>query len=317
MTTNSASKPPSPDAKIEGPSPADSGPKASAHPADALPGRESGEVPVPELTPPSEPVREAIASKSNSGGSSPVNGQPNGVTSLAEKESSSGVEKIRKELSQHFQRAHQNLGKTYASNPIIDHGIQAICCFDQIAPSIHQQDPDIMHLLSETREELLDSYLAAALEREKIGYLLLRGVMEGLFTSLYYRQQAISLNLWASNTGFHMVHQFIEDKHEFYKYYKNLFEDDRFKNDYPEISAKKVFEETKQLYDLLSNYIHKKSPSTKQNAHFQDIVERVFRISLCFLEREVDLPQLTFPKSITYPQWSIDAAASSKKGNRK
>jgi hypothetical protein len=211
------------------------------------------------------------------------------------------MEALKKQLSEHL----ENVGRacsTDLQSDAINHGAAALSTFDTICPLIEDGDSDIRYLLSDTRIELLDAYTMSCAGRHKTALILLRGVMEGLFTALYYRQQSISLNLWSSNTAFVFVHQFFEDRHEFFKYFSRLFSDERFKRDHPNTSGKKVFEEASLLYELLSGQVHKKAESARKTLHgFEGLVERIFRIFLTFLEREDDLPRLAFPSPLTFP----------------
>lgn len=52
---------------------------------------------------------------------------------------------------------------------------------------------------------------------------MLRGVLEGVLATLFYREQGMSLALWADNKCFVMAHQLIEPKYEFYKYFIRFF----------------------------------------------------------------------------------------------
>lgn len=112
-----------------------------------------------------------------------------------------------------------------------------------------------------------------------------------------------------------MVHKLIESKHEFRMYYGNLFEDERFKKDYPGISKTKVFDEAADLYDQLSSYVHKKSASSKSqfSKNFFNELARVFRITITFMEREEDIPKLPFPSPNSFPKLLLDQQAISKK----
>jgi len=183
------------------------------------------------------------------------------------------------------------------NNELFEHGARALITLDALAPIMHAGDPDVIELMNATREELQDAYMAVIAGRSKLGFAMLRGVMEGLLTTLYYRQQRISLNLWASGTSFHMVHQLLESNHEFRLYYRRLFEDDRFKEEYPGVAHKRIFEGAIKVYDDLSSYVHKKSRTVRSTlpSNFEEAVEQVFRVAICFLEREEQLPKLIFP----------------------
>lgn len=185
--------------------------------------------------------------------------------------------------------------------PIVRHAIQALASFDVLAECIREEDSDIESLLSAARADLLEAYALHRYGRLQTAFILLRGMYEGVLTSLLYRRQTISLALWARGKAFHLCHQLFEDKHEFYKYYTCLFEDDRFKNDYPEVNPKHILKEGNDIYADLSNAVHKKrSQSATPASAFTDMVERVFRITYQFAEREIDLPEVTFPSPVTY-----------------
>lgn len=200
--------------------------------------------------------------------------------------------------------------------------IDALRTFDRVAALVWgdialqgddaaEPDPDIREMLLDARDDLVEAALAAASGRKKSACSSLRGVMEGLFSALLYRQQAISLNLWAANISFHMVHSLFEERHEFFKYYQRLFEDTRFTNQYSGVDSKAVFKEAARLYDTLSAHVHKKKAAARdlKEVTVEDLLERVFQIFLTFLEREDDLPAgLTFPSPLTFPARKRQAA---------
>jgi len=152
-------------------------------------------------------------------------------------------------------------------------------------------------ILDDSRNELLDAYVAALMERTQASFVLLRGVMEGLFSVLYYREQSISLQLWSAGKSFEMLHSMLEPSHEFHKYFRYHFESERFKRDYPDLTCNSIFSEADALYKTLSSFVHKKSSAVRGrlNDGFLVVVERVFRIFLAFADRIEDLPQLSFP----------------------
>lgn len=208
-----------------------------------------------------------------------------------------------------------------ASSELIKHAAQRLNTFDAVKKIIceHESDP-ITPLLEDTRDELLDVYVEAIIGRPKVASVLLRGVFEGLFTSLFYRQQAMSLNLWSSGTSFEMVHTFFNNKqHEFYKYYKRLFEDDRFKETYNIVGkdskkpANMAFEEAERIYEILSNQVHKKSPNARNSlkSNTSRLVDDVFQIFLAFLEREEDISKIHSSAPVTY----FDRVATRKNFN--
>lgn len=200
------------------------------------------------------------------------------------------------EIRAHCTTASQKLAAD-AHADLFEHAARALQCFDTLAPIMHREDPDIVELLRDTREELLDAYLAFAAGRKKLGFIMLRGVMEGLLTTLYYRQQTISLNLWASGDAFEMVHQLLAGDHEFRLYFKRLLQDERFTKEFPHVTANNVFDEAIDIYDKLSTFVHKKSRVVQATLppSFEGYVEDVLRVTVCFLEREEELPKLTFP----------------------
>jgi hypothetical protein len=102
-----------------------------------------------------------------------------------------------------------------ASDRLALHGDKALQAFDSLTDLVAAENTDIQDMLRETREELVDAYIASMMSRAKVACIMLRGVMEGLFTALFYRQQTISLNLWASNKQFVLVHQMFEPNHDF------------------------------------------------------------------------------------------------------
>jgi hypothetical protein len=204
-------------------------------------------------------------------------------------------------VSQRCQLAAERLGGV-ADRTLLEHADGIISTFDIISPLIHEEQSEIIAMLREAREELIDFYVEAVASREKIALILLRGVMEGIFTSLYYRHQTMSLNLWAKNTGFHLTHHFFEEKHEFYRYFKDLFEDERFTLQYPSVKFKAINSEANAVYEILSANIHKKFIRNQAESKLTEVCERMFRIALTYLERECDLPQLPFPRPISYAE---------------
>lgn len=230
-------------------------------------------------------------------------------------EASAASSALGSELAGHISSALKRLSSSDAgSDSLIQHGVQAIGAFDVLVELIAAGDPDIKALLRDTRDELFDSYLAARSGRLRIAFAMLRGVMEGLFTSLYYRQQAISLNLWASNRNFVMVHNLLSGDHEFRLYYKMLFDDEGFQRQYPRVVAKHVFDEAIQVYDYLSTHIHKKKRTAECEvvADFTETLERVFQIFLCFLEREEEIASINFPKPLTFARKQVQGKRSKK-----
>lgn len=209
----------------------------------------------------------------------------------------SGGVTVRSELYLHGHGIGQALLAVGEDDPLVLHGNRALKTFDELMKLIAGQNVDINGLLGDARSELLDAYMASLAERHQVSFALLRGVMEGLFSALFYRQQTMSLNLWSSGSTHHMVHQFLGDKHEFYLYYKRLFEDERFTNQYKSFKYKSVVEEANKLYDQLSCAVHKKSPALRgfTSSAFEISVERLFRVVVCLLEREEDVPILDFP----------------------
>lgn len=192
------------------------------------------------------------------------------------------------------------------------HGDEAIRTLHLVVPVIAAGNADIGDLILDSIDDLHDAYLSIAQGRIRAGFAALRGVMEGIFTALYYRQQSISLRLWVTGKSFNMVHQFLDPKHEFHQYYRQLFEDEGFKRLHPKVTYKRVFEEADNIYDLLSGYVHKKGRSVQQtfSRNFEEVVERVLRISLTFLDTEDELPTLSFPSPPTFAQF----ASASKRG---
>lgn len=225
---------------------------------------------------------------------------------------------IRSEILQHIQRADACLAKRAVDDCLVQHAATALETLDVMVDILAGDDLDIRSLLQDTRENLCDSYLAAAAERRVVAFAMLRGVMEGLFTSLYYRQQAMSLYLWAGGKTFHMVHQLLDEKHDFCVYFKALFDDDGFKQAYPNISPKHILQEARDVYDCLCRFVHKKAPAASLGpSSFEATVERVFRISLSFLEREDDLPTtLSFPTPLTFPPLLIEGSVQNKRDRK-
>lgn len=194
------------------------------------------------------------------------------------------------------------------NRPIMTHGAKAIATLESISQILHDNDVDVACILDDTRQELLHAYVEAQADRSSIAKVLLRGVFEGLFMALLYRQQKMSLRTWAQGAQFDMAHQLFDDKHQFYIYYKMLFGDERYKQHYGNNapSYKQIIEEAVSLYKTLSGSVHKKRVRSEEN--FTTLVERLFRIALSFLEREEDLPSdLGFPTPLTFPQLRADA----------
>jgi hypothetical protein len=181
--------------------------------------------------------------------------------------------------------------------------------FDRLTPLLGDTggggDPDeaMVDLLDQTREDLIEAYLAFALNRRKLAFMALRGVMEGLFSALYYRYQSISRTLWARDASFQMVHQLLamNSANEFYLYFKPLFDDPSYKSLYKGCSAKSVFTQGDDLYARLSRFIHKKfGPSS---GDFSESVAEVFRLFLTFLDRtDDDLTAIDFPAPMTWAE---------------
>lgn len=169
-------------------------------------------------------------------------------------------------------------------------------------------------ILDDSRNELLDAYVAALTDRTQASFILLRGVMEGLFSVLFYREQSISLQLWAAGKSFEMLHSMLESDHEFHKFFKHHFESERFKIEYPEVTSASIFREADDLYKVLSSFVHKKSSVVRGRigSDFPVAVERVFRIFLAFAERIDDLPALGFPKPISFCQYEMARKQSQK-----
>lgn len=205
------------------------------------------------------------------------------------------------------------------STKIVDHGAQALLTVDALIQILASDDSDIREILDDTKQDLVSSYIAYASGRGNTAFLCLRGAMEGMITALYYRQQKISLNLWSGGTIFHLTHELIDNKHEFFKYYNSLLCDEAFSRQYPNITPKAVFGEIESLYKDLSGFIHKKSSLTKKKlpTDFLDSVERVFRAILCLLEREDDLPTLCFPQPATFAQFLVDRHHAEAEEKRK
>ncbi|WP_126933426.1 hypothetical protein [Corallococcus sp. AB018] len=224
-----------------------------------------------------------------------------------------GADSFSQEIIRHLEKTKSGLTEQLVVQNLIKHGSQALQSFDAATALLSQGNSDIQELLNDTRDELLDSYLGAALGRNRIAFVMLRGVMEGLFTALYYSQQLISLNLWASNKNFLMVHEMFASDHEFKLYFKNLFEDEGFKKQCPNTSASNIFDEAAAVYKLLSSHVHKKTTRARLETaqSFELSVERVFRIYFTFLEREEDLTGVSFPTPQTFSN-----ASKPKKGSK-
>jgi hypothetical protein len=222
-------------------------------------------------------------------------------------------------MERHFRAATESIGSGEENGALASHGDMALAAFDQIVEVLAGEDPDIRGLLRETRENLADSYLAAAAGRMTVAFSMLRGAMEGLFMALFYRQQAMSLHLWARGKTFHMVHQLLDDKHEFCAYFKVHFSDERFKQAYPGMSEKRVLEEARDTYDCLCRAVHKTASTTEKTRQtFQASVERVFRIFLSFLDREDDLPgSLAFPRPSTFQEMPQSRGQDRSSGKKK
>lgn len=191
--------------------------------------------------------------------------------------------------------------------------------FDKIASSMCNDDHDIKFLLDDTRNDLVNSIQCASMGLQRPALVMLRGVLEGFLTTLYYREQGISLSLWVNGKSYVMAHQLIDPKHEFYIYFMRLFNDDGFKKDYPQIAAKCCFEKAKELYDTLSSEVHKKRTrhSITENS-FLDLylkyLNEVFQLCLAFLERVEDLPEeLKYPKPLTFPHQMLVSMDSKRK----
>jgi hypothetical protein len=184
---------------------------------------------------------------------------------------------------------------------VYQHGGRALATLDVIAPLVHGGDAAIQEILDDAREDLVDTYFNAAAGKHKAACIALRGVMEGLFMSLFYRQQALSLSLWASSASFQMVHSLFENKHEFSQYYRRLFKDHGFKKEYPGVSDTAIFDEAEAIYKHLSRYVHKSPVAARTvTSATEALVERVFKLFLTFLEREETLPALAFPAPATF-----------------
>lgn len=187
----------------------------------------------------------------------------------------------------------------------------ALTTLDVIGPLLHNNDENVITIWQDTRDELLDCAVAVVTRREKMLYVMMRGVMEGLFTSLYYREQGMSRTLWARGQNFVMTHQLFDERHEFYQYFKPLFEDEAYKRRSGGIGAKKIFAEASSLYGILSSYVHKKRVRPRLNSvstglvdDFEDVLQKVFRIALTFLDAVEDLPPgLCFPSPLTLPEY--------------
>jgi hypothetical protein len=182
-------------------------------------------------------------------------------------------------------------------------------CPDALLPMLVVADDDghenaaLVDLLDQTGEDLLEAYMAFALDRRKVSFMAVRGIMEGLFSALYYRYQALSRTLWARDASFQLVHTFFEtsSKNEFFLFFKPLFdEDEDFKKRFPGCGAKLVFKEAEDVYAKLSRFIHKKYGPTA--ADFNDSVAAVFRIFLTFVDRTDDISAIPFPTPRTWPE---------------
>lgn len=185
--------------------------------------------------------------------------------------------------------------------PVYQHGGRALASLDLIAPVVQGSDPAIQEILNDAREDLIEAYLSAAAGKPKAACIAVRGLMEGLFMSLYYRQQSLSLSLWASSASFQMVHSLFESKHEFSQYYRRLFKDEGFRKKHPGVSDAAIFEEAESVYKHLSRYVHKSPVAARAvTSATEALIERVFKLFLTFLEREESLPALTFPAPLTF-----------------
>jgi len=207
----------------------------------------------------------------------------------------------RSEIESECQRTSESLNSSKGDASVLAHGSSALATMELISEVLHCGDEDIKRIVSDTRGELLGAYVEAYAGRNSVALILLRGVFEGIFTCLYYRQQAMSLRLWAAGEDFDMAHELLSEKHVFYKYYKSLFSDERYKQDYGKYALpyKKIVKEAVAVYKTLSNNIHKKR--TREPANFLALVERLFRISLVFIEREEEIPEsVLFPTPLTY-----------------
>jgi hypothetical protein len=179
-----------------------------------------------------------------------------------------------------------------------------LTCFDSLT-SLLQTDPmdeALSYLLDQTRDDLVEAYVAYALDRRKLAFMALRGVMEGLFSALYYRYQSMSLALWARDASSQMVHSLFEthDRNEFYLFFKTLFDDEGFAKLHRGCNVKHVFARARSIYSQLSRFIHKKYGQT--SADFSASVGDVFRIFLTFLARTDDISALAFPSPLTWAE---------------
>lgn len=78
------------------------------------------------------------------------------------------------EIRAHCTSASQKLAHD-AHPDLFHHAARVLQCFDTLASIMHRGDTDIIELLRDTREELLDAYLAFAAGRIKLGFIMLRG----------------------------------------------------------------------------------------------------------------------------------------------
>jgi len=183
----------------------------------------------------------------------------------------------------------------------------AIDAFDILKDCVCHNDTDVEYLWEDTRNDLVNSIQCAIVGLKRPSLIMLRGVLEGVLTTLFYREQSISLALWADNKCFIMAHQLLEPCHEFYRYFIRFFKDERFSLQYPNIPPKCCLERAEKLYSELSNSVHKKR--APEAFHVEDYIEyfnrkmtEVLQLSLSFLERIEDLPSaLKFPVPLTYP----------------
>lgn len=192
-------------------------------------------------------------------------------------------------------------GALEAPAELLDHGNKALSCFDAVRSLLVEEDSPVSEILSDSRLELLDAYVAAISDRAS-SLMLLRGVMEGLFAALYYREQILSQHLWAAGKSFEMLHSMLEGQHPFRLFYKLHFESERFLRERPGVKGTKIFAEAVELYDDLSCFVHKNTAATRaaKLGVFTDTVERIFRVFFTFLERTDELPDMQFPIPMTF-----------------
>ncbi len=183
----------------------------------------------------------------------------------------------------------------------------AIDTFDLLRECVCHEDIDVEYLWDDTRNDLVNAIQCAVVGLKRPSLIMLRGVLEGVLTTLFYREQGISLSLWADNKSFVMAHQLLEPSHEFYKYFIRFFKDERFAFDYPNVPYRCCLEKAEKLYSELSNSVHKKKmPEVSRVEDFIDYfrlkISEVLQICIAFLERVEELPDaLVFPVPLTYP----------------